>query len=103
MDPGWFPGTGWCNGSTSCMCSSTCLPGASSPPASSLSPPPVCSARQMMDLTGLFRVWNPQYKSWSVFGQVREAVAWPEGGWVGLGDCCMHCTGTLESCLAMLT
>ena len=23
----------------------------------------------MMDLTGLFRVWNPQYKSWSVFGQ----------------------------------
>ena len=23
----------------------------------------------MMDLTGLFRVFNPQYKSWSVFGQ----------------------------------
>lgn len=23
----------------------------------------------MMDLTGLFRVWNPQYKSYSVFGQ----------------------------------
>ena len=25
--------------------------------------------QQLMDLTGLFRVWNPQYKSWSVFGQ----------------------------------
>jgi RNA exonuclease 4 len=24
---------------------------------------------QMMDLTGLFRVWNPQYNSYSVFGQ----------------------------------
>lgn len=23
----------------------------------------------LIDLAGLFRVWNPQYKSWSVFGQ----------------------------------
>jgi len=23
----------------------------------------------LVDLGGLFRVWNPQYKSWSVFGQ----------------------------------
>lgn len=30
------------------------------------------NTKQMMDLTGLFRVWNPQYKSWSVFGQVRR-------------------------------
>lgn len=88
MDPGWFPGTGWCNGSTSCMCSSTCLPGASSPPASSLSPPPVCSARQMMDLTGLFRVWNPQYKSWSVFGQV--------GPWQGLREAGVGSMGQLH-------
>ena len=37
----------------------------------------------MMDLTGLFRVWNPQYKSWSVFGQVGGARrgAWGARGW----------------------
>lgn len=24
---------------------------------------------QLMDLTGLFRIWNPKFKSYSVFGQ----------------------------------
>ena len=24
---------------------------------------------QLMDLCGLYRIWNPKYKSWSVFGQ----------------------------------
>jgi hypothetical protein len=27
------------------------------------------ASSQMMDLTGLYKVWNPQYKSFSVFGQ----------------------------------
>ena len=27
----------------------------------------------MIDLSGLFRVWNPQYKSWSMFGQDHMA------------------------------
>lgn len=35
---------------------------------------------QMMDLTGLFRVWNPKYKSWSVFGQVRAQCGRGRGG-----------------------
>lgn len=37
--------------------------------APNLSPLPAIAHLQMMDLTGLFRVWNTQYKSWSVFGQ----------------------------------
>ena len=36
----------------------------------------------MMDLAGLFRVWNPQYKSWSVFGQdhlAKVLLNWDTG------------------------
>lgn len=45
----------------------------------------------MMDLTGLFRVWNPQYKSWSVFGQdhlARVLLNWDAGvgGHDAVGD-----------------
>lgn len=44
-----------------------------------------------MDLTGLFRVWNPQYKSWSVFGQDHLAkllLNWDTrvGGHDAVGD-----------------
>ncbi|PRW05824.1 Small RNA degrading nuclease [Chlorella sorokiniana] len=46
---------------------------------------------QMMDLTGLFRVWNPQYKSYSVFGQDHLAkilLNWDTGvgGHDAVGD-----------------
>ena len=42
----------------------------------------------MMDLTGLFRVWNPQYKSWSVFGQDHLAKGRCVWGWgCGSGVC----------------
>ena len=37
----------------------------------------------MMDLTGLFRVWNPQYKSYSVFGQVRAGLGPRLRRWLG--------------------
>lgn len=37
--------------------------------------------KQLMDLAGLFRVWNDKYKSWSVFGQVRA----------GPGEVCLGC------------
>ena len=29
----------------------------------------VCCMQSLVDLTGLFRIWNPRYKTWSVFGQ----------------------------------
>ncbi|KAL4445396.1 hypothetical protein ABPG77_011221 [Micractinium sp. CCAP 211/92] len=46
---------------------------------------------QMMDLTGLFRVWNPQYKSYSVFGQdhlAKVLLNWDTtvGGHDAVGD-----------------
>lgn len=28
--------------------------------------------QSMVDLAGLFRVWNPRFKSWSVWSQVRH-------------------------------
>jgi len=36
------------------------------------SPAPYCTlrgAQSLVDLTGVYRVWNPRYKSWSVFSQ----------------------------------
>ncbi|KAI3428820.1 hypothetical protein D9Q98_007637 [Chlorella vulgaris] len=46
---------------------------------------------QMMDLTGLFRVWNPQYKSYSIFGQdhlAKVLLNWDTsaGGHDAVGD-----------------
>lgn len=46
----------------------------------------------MMDLVGLFRVWNRQYKSWSVFGQdhlAKVLLQWDApaaGGHDAVGD-----------------
>ncbi len=46
----------------------------------------------MMDLTGLFRVWNPQYNSYSVFGQdhlARLLLNWNTSvGGHDAGRCC---------------
>lgn len=28
-----------------------------------------CCTQSLVDLTGLFRIWNPRYNTWSVFGQ----------------------------------
>jgi hypothetical protein len=64
----------------------------------------------MMDLTGLFRVWNPQYKSWSVFGQdhlAKVLLNWDTsagGHDAGARACCGSiasqacCNGSCCSC-----
>lgn len=39
--------------------------------------------RQLMDLTGLYRIWNPKYNTYSVFGQdhlAKVLLQWETGG-----------------------
>ena len=39
--------------------------------------------QSLVDLTGLFRVWNPRYKTWSIFGQdhlAKVLLGWDTAG-----------------------
>ena len=43
----------------------------------------VALLQSLVDLTGLYRVWSPKYKSWSVFGQdhlARVLLDWDTSG-----------------------
>ena len=39
--------------------------------------------QSLVDLTGLFRVWNPRYRTWSIFGQdhlAKVLLGWDTSG-----------------------
>lgn len=43
----------------------------------------VVRAQSLVDLTGLYRIWNPRYSTWSVFGQdhlARVLLGWDSAG-----------------------